>query len=263
MRQKENYLASFSVFFVSSLLILFLAKTSGIQFFLGITQRLLSPVQQVLLYPVTQVSAAGKTIAPLEEENKKLTKEAIILKKKIKELEELQKQIKNTPVVPANLVQAVIVGRRGFVPGVSTPQEIVVNKGTREGIKNGMAVISEDHVLGKIVQVAEHTSQIKLISEPQSVIAAKTLENSALGIVKGQGRATVVLQNVILSDKVAKGDTVITAGDIDASGLGFPPGLIIGKVISVAKTPSALFQAAEIETGIAITQLSSVFIVLP
>lgn len=263
MRKRDNYLASFSIFFIISLLLLITAKSDFSTAFSGFGERILAPVQQMVLSPIRLVAASGNTATSLEKENMSLKKEILTLKQKNKELESLQKQFKNTPVVTEKLVPAQIVGMRSFVPVVSPPQEILVNKGKKEGILQGMAVISEDHVVGKVVRVSDHVSQVYLITHAQSVVAANTLENNSLGLIKGEGKSNLLLQNVVLADKLGIGDTVITAGDIDQNGIGIPPGLILGKIVSVAKVPSALFQAAEVAVTIDVKTLSTVFIVLP
>ena len=67
-------------------------------------------------------------------------------------------------------------------------------------------------------------------------------------------------QNFVLSDKFEKGDVVVTKGNIDEQGNGIPPDLIVGKIISVHKNPSALFQTAEIESLVNVSRLDTVFI---
>ena len=69
-----------------------------------------------------------------------------------------------------------------------------------------------------------------------------------------------VLENVLLSDKLQTGDTVISKGDIGKDGEGFPPGLVVGRIISVNKKASALFQSAEVESLVDVTRLKMVFV---
>lgn len=263
MRKKGQYILTFIFFFISSLLLFFLGQQQVAKSITGITESVLLPLQQVALTPLLFIATKTHAGVTVEDENIRLKKEIINLKEKNKELQNLQNQFKNTPVVSSQLIPAQIVGMRGFIPGVSTPLEIHLNKGRQQGVKKGMAVISEDKVVGKVVNVSERVSQVRLITSPESIVAANTLEHDALGLIKGQGAKTLILQNVVLADKLSIGDTVITGGDIDTNGLGFPPGLILGKITSIAKTPSALFQAAEVENSVDVTRLSTVFIVLP
>jgi rod shape-determining protein MreC len=67
--------------------------------------------------------------------------------------------------------------------------------------------------------------------------------------------------NVVLSEKLEKDDLVRTKGDVDERGQGFPPDLIVGKIISVNKQPSALFQSAEVKSLVDFSRLSTVFVI--
>jgi cell shape-determining protein MreC len=54
----------------------------------------------------------------------------------------------------------------------------------------------------------------------------------------------------------------LTKGDISLQNTGYPPDLTIGKIISVSKNPSDLFQKAEISSLIDFSNLEKVFVVV-
>ncbi|HZJ18567.1 MAG TPA: rod shape-determining protein MreC, partial [Patescibacteria group bacterium] len=70
------------------------------------------------------------------------------------------------------------------------------------------------------------------------------------------------LDNVLLSENLKKGDIILTKGDIDQEENGYPPDLIIGKIISVDKSPSALFQKADVVSLVDLSKLTTVFIIV-
>ena len=90
---------------------------------------------------------------------------------------------------------------------------------------------------------------------------AKTSQTNAIGVLKGSGNNTMVLDNVVLSDDLKVGDLVVTAMDQDIKSQGFPPNFIIGKIISVEKNPSSLFQRASLSGLVDVTKLSFVFVI--
>ena len=71
----------------------------------------------------------------------------------------------------------------------------------------------------------------------------------------------MILDNVLLTENLKNGDLVLTKGDVNLNGEGFLPGLIVGKIISVEKSPSALFQKAQVEGLVDVTKLSTVFVI--
>jgi len=105
-------------------------------------------------------------------------------------------------------------------------------------------------------------SVVDLLNHKGFSFTAKTTATHALGIMQGTGTETIVLNNVLLSDTLQKGDIVVTKGDINSDGLGFPPDLIIGKIISINKKASALFQSAEVERLVDVTRLEMVFVMM-
>jgi cell shape-determining protein MreC len=59
-----------------------------------------------------------------------------------------------------------------------------------------------------------------------------------------------------------KNELVLTKGDVDIDGTGIPADLVIGKIQSIEKVPTAIFQRAEVKSLINLTKLSVVFIVI-
>ena len=70
----------------------------------------------------------------------------------------------------------------------------------------------------------------------------------------------MVLDNVVLSDTIENTDLVETKGDVDANGNGYPPHLIVGKILSVNKKTSALFQSALVGSLVDVSKLDVVFV---
>ena len=88
------------------------------------------------------------------------------------------------------------------------------------------------------------------------------METNASGVIKGEGGDGMILDEVLLSDSLKKDDLVLTKGNQDLSGVGFPPGLAVGKIASISKNASDLFQKAEVKSSLDFTKLDKVFIVV-
>lgn len=197
-----------------------------------------------------------------------LTDENIALEKKLVDqnkliadnkalLDQFQTQNpKSTSLIPAN-----VIGAPNFIPGISVPEGLIIDRGEDDGIKIGDAVVYKDNLIGKINKISKNVSEVMLITSSAFSFTVKTLETKSLGIAKGQGGGEIILDNVLLSDNLKKGDVVVTKGDINDKGEGLAPNLVVGKIQSINKNPSDLFQKAEIQTGIDVTRLQKVFVI--
>ncbi len=179
-----------------------------------------------------------------------------------KENQALHDQFATSSIDSQKLLPAQIVGERGLVPGVSLPDEIIIDKGSSEGIKNGETVIYKNNLVGKIVTIEQHHSLVQLPSYKGVTLTATTLKTNAVGIIQGQGADGMLLENVVLSDNLENQDLVATKGDTDINSGGYPPNLVIGKITSVNRQTSALFQAASVKSLLDISRMSYVFVMI-
>ncbi len=112
--------------------------------------------------------------------------------------------------------------------GTELSRVIYIDRGNRDGVQAGMAVITPDGIVGKIARADRSTSQVLLISDPQSG-AGVLLERLHLnGILKGSNGRYPEVQNVMSDEKIQVGDRVITTGGDRV----FPRGLPVGTVES-------------------------------
>jgi rod shape-determining protein MreC len=112
--------------------------------------------------------------------------------------------------------------------GTELSRVIYIDRGNRDGVQAGMAVITPDGIVGKIARADRSTSQVLLISDPQSG-AGVLLERLHLnGILKGSNGRYPEVQNVMSDEKIQVGDRIITTGGDRV----FPRGLPVGTVES-------------------------------
>ncbi|GGG02541.1 cell shape-determining protein MreC [Paenibacillus albidus] len=122
-------------------------------------------------------------------------------------------------------------------PGNST---LVINLGSKDGVKLNMSVISDKGLVGVVSQVSNFTSTVKLmtmmdVNDPNSqpAIAATAIEkvNSTFGMIERYDPETKKL----IMNRIPPGDPIKPGDEIISSGIGglYPRGLVIGKVDSV------------------------------
>lgn len=133
-----------------------------------------------------------------------------------------------------------------------------ISKGSAEGIQEGMPVISGSGTLvGKIGEVQKNSSQVVLITSPQSKINAVTSKNGTRGIIEGKYGLGIIFNMVLQTDLVEVGDKIITSG----MGGNVPRGLFIGDVRDVMLTPDRLFQQAAVISPVKFSKLEVISVI--
>jgi rod shape-determining protein MreC len=140
-------------------------------------------------------------------------------------------------------------------------QTIRLNKGSSDGIRENMAVVSMEGLVGKTVAVSRNTTDVLLLSDPSCRVSSRLLRTGSFGIVSGRGpswdgEVFCRMEFIHKNDELEVGDEVVT------SGLGgvFPPNLSIGYVDRVYTDNSGLYQHADVITHADLGNLRYVFV---
>jgi rod shape-determining protein MreC len=151
---------------------------------------------------------------------------------------------------------------RGDMSEISERTEtITIDKGAKNGIYAGLAVLSSQGILvGKIVEADNNISKVALTNNSQCKLAATVLnEHKTSGITEGDLGLTVKMNFIPQSEIIKLGDIIVTSGLENF----IHRGLVIGKVIGVDKENNQLWQSATIEPMINPDQLVIVSVALP
>ncbi|HXG83244.1 MAG TPA: rod shape-determining protein MreC [Pyrinomonadaceae bacterium] len=109
----------------------------------------------------------------------------------------------------------------------------IINRGSLDGVKLNMPVVTNGGIVGRITAVSPLTSQIYLVSREkvsQGGIIGEIGKSNALGVVSGTGKKELLEMGYVPgSVEVNVGESVYTTGQ---EGI-YPPGLKIGEVIEV------------------------------
>lgn len=258
MKNKLSFLPAFIVALFLALVILFFAMRGGFTWFSTTLQTIFAPGQKATIGMTRGIDTSAEK---LKEENAKLQSEIAKLQVIAQDNKALRDQFQTTSPSSQTLIPAKIVGEPNFLPSITAPDVLIIDKGTTDGVYANSAVVFKDNLIGKVTNVNNHFAKVLLLTNKAFTLTAKTAQTNALGIIRGQGAGEYLLDNVLLSDKLTVGDAVVTGGETNFDGKGVPPGLILGKISSVDKNPSALFQKARIQSLVDIPKLSMVFVV--
>ncbi|MDB9745787.1 rod shape-determining protein MreC [Candidatus Pelagibacter sp.] len=108
-------------------------------------------------------------------------------------------------------------------------RSVVLNKGSKNNIKLGMAVLDEDYLVGKVVEVNFFTSRVLLLSDINSKIPVSISPGEVQAIMSGDGKQDGMLQYIKDPDlKESEKEMIVTTSG--AGGL-FKSGILIGKIL--------------------------------
>lgn len=264
MKRKENFFLAFFVFLFLSVSIFGLSKIGILSPVSSVFQKISSPFQNTTYNFVNSISlfATNSKLKKLENENILLTS-LISDQKKIKgDNSALLDQFQTVTPKSNTLLPANVIGSPSFIPAVTVPESLIIDRGENDGVVIGRVVVYKNNLVGKITKVNDSYSEVSLITNSASSLTAKTLSSQALGVAKGQGNGEIILDNVLLSDTLNVSDLVLTNGDTNLNGIGSPPDLVVGKILSVEKKASSLFQKAQVKSFIDFSKITRVFVIV-
>lgn len=157
------------------------------------------------------------------------------------------KEIPSYPIVSANVI--------GGSPSLLRSELIIVDRGSSDGISQGMPVASSEGIVGKVLTVGNKSSEILLITDPVSAIDAFVHRTRVRGIVKGAG-AGCTMEYIEQNSDISVGDKIISSGK---EGF-FPKGVIVGTVTEIETKGS--FLSAKVSPFVDLESLEEVVIIL-
>ena len=155
---------------------------------------------------------------------------------------------------PYPVIAARVVGR----DPTNWYRTLMIDKGEREGVAVDMGVIVPSGVVGRVIKTAPHLSQVLLLTDRNSAIAALVQRTRDEGIVEGTEEGLARIKYLSTLSELQEGDRVLTSGLAGS----FPKGLFIGQIHRVEKQERALFQQAEIIPSVDFSKLEEVLVIV-
>jgi len=124
-----------------------------------------------------------------------------------------------------------------IIGAAATPdfRTVTIDKGTRDGLRPDMAIISPAGVVGRVVVPSARSAKVQLLIDRNAAAGALIERSRAQGVVVGAGEERLRLEYVSEVADIVAGDVVVTSG-IDGI---YPKGFVIGRVESVEKSGPA------------------------
>ncbi|MBY0422999.1 MAG: rod shape-determining protein MreC [Parvularculaceae bacterium] len=162
----------------------------------------------------------------LREENAELRQwmqEALRLRAELKAYDRLQDFAADLETTP---IDAFVIGESND----AFYRSMLVNAGAGDGVRRGMAVIDENGLIGRIVEVGKRSSRILLLTSVQSGIPVYVEETGLEGILKGNNGPRPVIDFAASTSPIEfkTGQRVVTSG----AGGALPRGVAVGRLVA-------------------------------
>jgi rod shape-determining protein MreC len=138
---------------------------------------------------------------------------------------------------------------------------VLIDRGAKDGIETGMAVVVGDGVfVGKVTELKDRVSTVTLVSDQKSrVAAALSGQRRLFGLVEGRGNQVARLTLVPQAEELHPDAVIVTSGTEDK----IPPDLVIALVNDIEGKPTDPFKSAALQPVAQADSLGLVSVLLP
>lgn len=135
---------------------------------------------------------------------------------------------------------------------------ITIDRGSKDGIAAGMPVVAAQGLVGQVAVVAAHSSEVRLISDQQSGVAAMIQSSRTPGVVRGSVGGDLSMDFVSRNSLPQAGDVVITSG----MGGVYPSGIVVGDVTAVDDRRGELYPRVTVKSRVPIDSIEEVIVLV-
>lgn len=215
---------------------------------------------RVISYPIAEIKKIlyyHRTFS----EYKRLKEEVNVLKARLVGLEEVVQEnarLENLLKFKRQLVYSSVVANViGRDPSYWN-STMIIDKGSVDGVRQGMPVVNALGVVGKIAEVGQDSSKVVLLTDPQFSVAALVQEPRESGLVSGTLQGVCRMKYIRANTKIRVGNKVITS-KLSSS---FPEGLLIGEIISIDDYSGKPTVEALVQPSVAFSQIEEVLVIV-
>lgn len=210
---------------------------------------------QAFLDSPADIARLRQTNAELEAENARLQIQVIELQQQVIEAQVLATLLDYARSRADNRYIAAAVIQFDTSPFL---HYIVINRGSDDGLRTGMPVITDQGLVGKIAAVTAGAARVQLITDPDSSVNVRLQSTGEEAVLIGSLTSDLSLEMIPQSANVQTGDLVVTSG----LGGNFPPNLVIGQLTTVRKRDFDLFQSATLQPAVDFSELEIILVII-
>lgn len=199
-----------------------------------------APLQFAIDYPARMIGWTGSFLGSkkaLIAENMQLRYQQTMLEARLQKFLALQtenSELKQLLAASTKAHSRAMAAQILAVDATNARQLLMIDKGTRNGIRVGQPVLDAKGVMGQVIDAGPMTSTVLLISDAKCAVPVRNDRTGERAILVGTNNiGRLSLLNLPKTSSIAKGDLLVT------SGLGrlYPEGYPVGRVDEVISMP--------------------------
>ncbi|MYH14299.1 MAG: rod shape-determining protein MreC [Gammaproteobacteria bacterium] len=231
----------------------------------GVMDNLVVPLFVIAELPYMAAAAVGETVASrsallerigqLEQSNLALSHQA----QRFRALQAENDQLRRLLGSDARVASAVRIAEVVGVTPNPAVHQLVIDKGTEDGVRVGQAVVDAAGLIGQIVDTTTFSARVLLITDASHAVPVEVVRNNLRSIVGGTGRLDrLLLEGLPITTDIRPGDRIVT------SGLGgrFPRGYPVGTVQSVVPDASRIVAVANVTPSALLDRTRHLLVIL-
>lgn len=138
---------------------------------------------------------------------------------------------------------------------------IEIDVGSKDGVGEGMSVVTGAGLAGRVERVSSDRSVIQLANDIDFAVGVRLVSTRDIGVARGQGegKPLIIAEALEVNSEVETGENVVTNGGARSS---FPSGVSVGKVTSVERNQLGE-PTVEVDLIVDLSRLSFVSVLVP
>jgi len=214
----------------------------------SVAQYALEPVYHAVEWPVRALGELADRLQSrraLREENERLGRELLAQRGALQRLTSLEQENRRLRALLDGASSQPYEYRFAELVGVALDpftHQVMINRGSSDGVIVGQAVIDGLGVMGQVEDVHPHFSSVRLISDPSHALPIQINRSGLRTVAYGMGETgRLVMPNVPREADVRTGDLVVTSG----LGNRFPEGYPVAVVSRIDRLEGQTFARVE------------------
>jgi len=177
------------------------------------------------------------------------SRDALIENRRLREQMALQ-DTTDLHLTPARIVQRDITEQQNL---------LTLDKGTRDGVQEGMGVVSVQGIIGRVVLVSARYARVMPLLNTDLRVPARVQPSDAAGLVRwpGVNPERLLMEYVVRTEAVEVGDRIVTGHESEV----FPPGYLIGRIEEIDQQPGQNQLLIHLRPAAELQQTHHVFVV--